>query len=386
MVALFKYDDLGRALTKAEMDGNWTQIETALNDVLAGVLPVAAIELVATETAQYLRFLDDEGSVLADVPFPAMLAQGGAWATGVAYDTRHFVSHAGATYICAAAHTANDFDEDLAASKWFILGSSTAESLPFVPGDSGLESDTINDAVVELAGKVNDLDALHVAFDPAGTDLTSTTVQGAIAEIAVAGGGGDVAAADVDITPITGVTGANVQAALEDLKIQVDAAGGSAPAASAVTMSAITGVDTASVQTAIADLKTQVDSGGGATPDAEDIAITAISGMTSDNVQDALAELKTAIGSGGGGSVAASAVTMSAISGVDTSSVQAAIADLKGEINGVKAITDVVQYAEGIAYDDAISGSGTSDVQGTLDELFALIAALTARVDTLESA
>lgn len=292
-ISLTKYDSVGRPLTKEEVDANWTDIETAVNGALAGALPVAAITLAEGVSGQFLRFLDGDGTPIANVPFPAMLVEGGEWEEFADYTTRHIVTHEGGTYICRTAHTAYDFASDAAAGYWMMLGSNAAQSIAFTPGDTGLDATTMQDAIAELAGMLGSgLTADRVNYDNSTSGLVGTTVEAAINELATRTGAGgedihafdvivqpvgvipyptdlqtavgmlssaitgtDAAAADVSITPISGVSASNVQAALEVLKSQIGSASVAASGVSFFPGGLSSEVTTATnVQTAIADL------------------------------------------------------------------------------------------------------------------------------------
>ncbi len=192
-ISLFKYDTVGRPLTKDEVDGNWTAIEDAINDALAGALPVSAITLIDDNEGQFLRFLDGEGTALASVPFPAMLVETGEWEPLVEYTTRHIAIHDGGTYLCRVAHTAGTFSADFYGGKWVQLGSSGATSIAFNPGTSGLNSVTTQDAIVELAEMIGmSGDGLNVDDEPTAADIavtpsgsvTATNVQDALVQLA----------------------------------------------------------------------------------------------------------------------------------------------------------------------------------------------------------
>lgn len=334
-LTLYKYDALGRPLTKEEVDGNWTEIENVVNDALSGALPVAAITLVEDATGQFLRFLDGEGAALASVPFPAMLAESGDWESLVDYTTRHIVTHLGGTYLCRVAHTAAAFETDLLAGRWTQLGSTGGASIAFDPGSTGLDAVTVQEAIVELAFKIGDgLTADRVDYDNAASGLTGTNVQAAVdqlaarpvvdtaAQVSVEPAGSvsatdvqaalvelatrldgavtDVSADDVSVAPITGINGSTVQAVLENLKTRIDAIepveGGSGDGSAVSTSFDSTGLEAVTtatdVQHAIADVVGALASSGSGPLTAEDIGYSGggwnIGGLT---VQAAIVQI-----------------------------------------------------------------------------------------------
>jgi hypothetical protein len=72
-------------------------------------------------------------------------------------------------------------------------GYTTADVVGFTPAeDSTLTSDTVAEALEELAGAGGGGDAVDVTYDPTASGLTATDVQAAIDEVAAAGGGGGI--------------------------------------------------------------------------------------------------------------------------------------------------------------------------------------------------
>lgn len=304
-LALYKYDTLGRPLTKDEVDGNWASIEAAVNDALSGALPVSAITLVEDATGQYLRFLDGEGDALASIPFPAMLTESGDWESLIDYTTRHIVTHEGGTYLCRVAHTAGTFSTDLLSGKWTQLGSSAAQSIAFEPGATGLDAVTMQDAIEELAGMIGgSLEADGISYDNVASGMTATNVQAAIDQLAARPVVGE--ATEVAVDPSGSVTASDVQSALVELALRLDAV--DEVSAADVSVTAITGVTGTDVQAVLQNLKTQIDavepgggSGSAATTSFDPAGLGAVT--TATNVQQAIADVVTAIGEADSGTV-----------------------------------------------------------------------------------
>lgn len=185
-LALTKYTTVGRPLTKEEVDSNWLDIETALNEAMAGALPVSAISLLEGPSGQFLRFLDSTGNSLGDIPFPAMLAIAGDWETGVDYTTRHIVTFEGSTYLCREAHEAGVFAADLVSGKWMQLGSSgggIANAVVFDPLPSDMTATDVQAAIDELAANVINLNNTLVSIWQA-IDANTTAINALDARVA----------------------------------------------------------------------------------------------------------------------------------------------------------------------------------------------------------
>lgn len=310
-IALTKYSTVDRPLSKEEVDDNWTVIEDALNEAYEGVLSVAAITLIDDDTGQFLRFLDDEGDTIGQVPFPSMLTDVGEWLTGVDYTTRHIVTHEGGTYLCRVPHDSDDFHTDLMSGFWALLGSNAATSIAFAPGDTGLNAMTMQEALEELADKLgSDLTAENVRFDNTASGLVGTSVDAALNELAARTTDISADAADIAVEPVGSITATDVQGALGQLDTRIDGIG--TPDALDIDVESIWGMTSSNVQDALEELRDLISDipGGGGSPDASDIAVTAISGITGTDVQAVLAELKGEIdaiepGSGGGSLTAA---------------------------------------------------------------------------------
>lgn len=373
MQTLNKYNDLGRPLTTSEVDGNWDVITTAITALENGGMPIVGINLLENESGAFLQFVDAEGGSVAEIPFPAGLQTAGTWTSGAAYTTRDIVTFGGGTFLCAIGHTASGADiwTDLDAGRWLQLGSAAAESIEFVPGSSGLTSDTMQEVILELLGLIqgSSLVATNVAYNNTASGLSSTFVQGALDEIvdkvatleesiASGGGGGSDSqtAAQVPFTPVDGTTATNVQAALAD------------------------------AFEAIGDL--QAD---GETVWADEVTFSA-SGWTADNVKDALIEVKGLIGSGGGfGSQTAAQVPFTPVTGTTATNVQAALADAFEAISGFDGGGGGSGTAEDVTYDSTADTylSGQTSVQGALSradsELVQLHADISAVADTIDT-
>ncbi|MGV2114254.1 carbohydrate-binding protein [Agrobacterium salinitolerans] len=375
MQTLNKYNDLGRPLTTSEVDGNWDVITTAITALENGGLPIVGINLLENESGAFLQFVDAEGGSVAEIPFPAGLQTAGAWTSGAAYTTRDIVTFEGGTFLCAIGHTASGADiwTDLDAGRWLQLGSAAAESIEFVPGSSGLSSDTMQEVILELLGMIqgSSLVAVNVAYNNTASGLSSTFVQGALDEIvgkvatlgeAIGSGGGgsgsdDQTAAEVPFTPVDGTAATNVQAALAD------------------------------AFEAIGDL--QADGG---TVYADEVTFSA-SGWTATNVEDALIEVKGLIGYGGGGSddQTAAEVPFTPVTGTAATNVQAALADAFEAIGGFGGGGGGGGTAEDVTYDSTADTylSGQTSVQGALSradsELVQLHADISAVADTIDT-
>jgi hypothetical protein len=406
MQTLNKYNDLGRPLTTSEVDGNWDVITTAITALENGGMPIVGINLLENESGAFLRFVDAEGGSVAEIPFPAGLQTAGAWTSGAAYTTRDIVTFEGGTFLCAIGHTASGEDiwTDLDARRWLQLGSAAAESIEFVPGSSGLTSDTMQEVILELLGMIqgSSLVATNVAYNNTASGLSSTFVQGALDEIVdkiatledaigsgVGGSGSDdQTAAEVPFTPVDGTTATNVQAALADAfeaigDLQAD---GGTVWADEVTFSA-SGWTATNVEDALIEVKGLIGSGGGGSDDqtAAEVPFTPASGLSSTNVQAAIVEVKGLIGLGGGDGGTAEAVTYD--SSVDThlsgqTSVQGALSRADSEL--VQLHADISAVADTIDTLDAnsISASGIGSYSKVYDALIDLLS----RVEALENA
>lgn len=312
MQSLSKYDELGRPLTTSEVDGNWSTLEAAIAALENGGVSIVGINLVENESGASLQFLDGEGGTVALIPFPAGLQQAGAWVSGASYTTRDIVTSEGGTYLCSVAHTASgtDIGADLDLGRWLQLGSVGGASIAFQAGSSGLVSDTVQDAILEVNGKIEDaLVASNVDYDNTASELASTNVQAAIDEIVVAigelqdssggsGGTDDQTAAEVPFTPPSGMTSTNVQAAIVEVKGLIGSGGGTDDQTAAeVSFTPPSGMTATNVQTAIEEVKTLIGSGGGGSDDQTAAEVTINdSGWTmigGDSVQDALSGTDT---------------------------------------------------------------------------------------------
>jgi hypothetical protein len=404
MQTLNKYNDLGRPLTTSEVDGNWDVITTAITALENGGMPIVGINLLENESGAFLQFLDAEGGSVAEIPFPAGLQTAGTWTSGAAYTTRDIVMFEGGTFLCAIGHTASGADiwTDLDAGRWLQLGSAAAESIEFVPGSSGLTSDTMQEAILELLGMIqgSSLVAANVAYNNTASGLSSTFVQGALDEIVIkvgeledaigSGGGGgtdDQTAAEVSFTPVTGTTATNVQAALSDAFTAIGdlQADGGTVYADEVSFSA-SGWTATNVEDALVEVKGLIGSGGGSDDQtAAEVPFTPASGLSSTNVQAAIVEVKGLIGSGGGGGGTAEDVTYDStsdtyLSGQD--SVQGALSRADSEL--VQLHADISAVADTIDTLDAnsISASGIGAYSKVYDALIDLLS----RVEALENA
>jgi len=97
------------------------------------------------------------------------------WATGIAYPVRDMVTHSGATYVCAAAHTSGVFATDLAAGKWLVMfdpASYTASAIVNVPAGN------ITSSNVQAA--LNELDTIKA---PAAEAVGGSHVRGLMASV-----------------------------------------------------------------------------------------------------------------------------------------------------------------------------------------------------------
>jgi hypothetical protein len=402
MIELAKYNELGRPLTTTEVDGNWSAIEDAVAALEAGGLPIVGINLVESESGVFIQFVDADGGTVAQIPFPAGLQSAGEWTSGAAYTTRDIVTFEGGTFLCSLGHTAagTDIWTDLDAGRWLQLGSAAAESIEFVPGSSGLTSDTIQEAILELLGLIqgDTLVASNVGYDNTASGLSATFVQGALDEIAgrvedlesSSGGGGtdDQTAAEVPFTPVTGTTATNVQAALSDAFAAIgdlQADGDTVYGDEVVFTPGSSGITATNVEDAIKEVKGLIGSGGTDDQTAAEVPFTPASGLSSTNVQAAIVEVKGLIGSGGGGGVIAEDVSYDPsfdtyLSGQTT--VQGALSRTDSEL--VQLHSDISAVADTIDGLDAnsISASGIGSYSKVFDALIDLLA----RVEALESA
>ena len=122
--------------------------------------------------------------------------------------------------------------------------------------------------------------AAEVSFDPAGTSLSATTVQAALAGLdgALAGTNGQVSGLDTRLAALEGGSGDDLGAQVAALDTRVTALEGSgAPAAADVTVEAIAGLDGATVQAALASLQSTVATLQ-STVDAQAATITTLQG------------------------------------------------------------------------------------------------------------
>ena len=154
---LIKYSDVGRALLAAEIDGNWTAIQAAIDTLQAGGLSLTSVQ--PSSDGARVEFIASDGSVLGTFTLPSPLSPMGEWQAAFPYLARQVVTEGGSSYLCAAAHTSGTFADDLAAGKWMPLGGGIAEPPT----------------------------ALDVSYTPVPFGiLTATELQGAVDQLAVA--------------------------------------------------------------------------------------------------------------------------------------------------------------------------------------------------------
>lgn len=220
---LTKFSDVGRALTVAEVDANWTDIETILNAAMNAEDGGVTITGVApTEDGSGIKFLGSDGSTLATVALPTPFTPLGAWESGMDYSLRHVVTYDNSAWICMSPHTAGDsFETDAGLGKWIILAegvSNDAENVAFDNEASGMDAETVQDAIEELHA------ALEAIPDPSDdiTDLKSR-VEALETAVAAWADTDDQTAAEVSFEAPEGMTSETVQDALEELKSAVDA-------------------------------------------------------------------------------------------------------------------------------------------------------------------
>lgn len=116
----------------------------------------------------------------------------GFWATATAYALRDIVEEAGASYICAEAHTSGTFVTDKAAGKWVTLNSTAAVAAAnvSVAPSGALSSTTVQSALSELQGDITGHDAQIAALQAADSamqsDITDATNEVAQFGVAIA--------------------------------------------------------------------------------------------------------------------------------------------------------------------------------------------------------
>ena len=212
-MALFKYDELGRPLTKEEVDENWALIEAAVNGSGAEALPVSAIALVDDVTGQYLRFLDSEGERGCQYPLPRNAGSGGRLGEP---DRLHHTSHRQpiwAVHISAVWHTLLTYSPTiLRLGNGLNLVRPVRHPLHLNLALLGLDAMTMQDAIEELAESLGgETTADAVTFDPAASGLAATDVEAALTELATR----STAAESVSVEPVGSMTATDVQSALE---------------------------------------------------------------------------------------------------------------------------------------------------------------------------
>lgn len=313
MQELNKYNELGRPLTTEEVDGNWDSIAAAIASLENGGIQIVGINLLENEAGAFLQFLNASGGSIAEIPFPAGLQTAGEWISGASYTTRDIVTFDGGTFLCSVAHVASGADiwDDLDLGRWVQLGSSGAVSIDFRAMGSGMVSDTVQDAILELFGLISSISvtATSVSYDNTASGIEATSVQDAIDEIvqvvaSIQDGGGsgggsgtdDQTAAEVSFTPVSGTSATNVQAALADAfeaigDLQEAGVGGTDDQTAAEVSFSNSEFFATNVQAALVELKNSIPSGGGGgTVDASGVSIndTGWTQIGGENVQDAL--------------------------------------------------------------------------------------------------
>lgn len=176
----------------------------------------------------------------------------------------------------------------------------TADRVVYDNSVSDLTGTSVQAAIDQLALRPTFDQAEDIAVTPSGS-VTATTVQAALVELATRldGADTDIAAADVSVAPITGVTGSTVQTVLQDLKTQIDAVEpgeGGGPGSAATTSFDPTGLEAITsaidVQHAIEDVIDALGSSGSGPLTAENIGYSGggwnIGGTT---VQEAIVQI-----------------------------------------------------------------------------------------------
>lgn len=152
-----------------------------------------AVGLTANETATNLGLIQrDDGEIrdamvklhtlAPDVLKIMALRTGsvrGAWLTATAYAVWDLVTQAGATYVCAVAHTAGTFSTDLAAVKWVLIqnpGSVGASGIPFTP-TATLAATDVQAAIEESDSEVRALVAAITTGSEEYTDDSIAALQ-----------------------------------------------------------------------------------------------------------------------------------------------------------------------------------------------------------------
>lgn len=113
---------LGRALTSAEFDENWTETKDFLQALLDdGGFTGRSIDSIAVSGDAMSITLDDD-TVLGPFTLPkALFNPTGIWVTATGYAVQDVVTHGGAGYCCLVAHTSGTFSVDLSGGKWALL-------------------------------------------------------------------------------------------------------------------------------------------------------------------------------------------------------------------------------------------------------------------------
>jgi hypothetical protein len=122
MMTIVLRNTKGSALTIAELDGNFSQLDARLQSLELNP-PLAESIGTITITGDQLSIIGNRGTNLGTFTLPvAQLVARGVWATATAYAKLHTVNAPdGHGYVCIAPHTSGVFANDLAANRWAKL-------------------------------------------------------------------------------------------------------------------------------------------------------------------------------------------------------------------------------------------------------------------------